>query len=55
MKAFIYNKTRGSKKVAVLKDVESVRLKDNLVIFKLSNGAELSFDKKYYKTTTYTN
>ena len=55
MKAFIYNKARESKKIAVLNDVESVISKDNEVIFQLSNGAELAFDKKHYKTITYTN
>jgi hypothetical protein len=55
MKAFIYNKARGSKKIAVLKGVEAVISTETLVIFRLSDGAELSFDKKHYKTTTYTN
>ena len=54
MKAFVYYKA-NSKKVIVLKDVREVKVSADVVTFMLEGGAELSFDKKVYKTTTYTN
>lgn len=54
VKAFVYYKA-DSKKVTEINDIAQIRFEEGKVVFVVSGGAELEFDMKTYKTTTYTN
>ena len=54
VKAFVYYKA-DSKKVTEIKDVSQIRFEKDNIVFVVNGGAELEFDTRTYKTTTYTN
>ena len=54
VKAFVYYKA-DSKKVTEINDIAQIRFENCKVVFVVNGGAELEFDTRTYKTTTYTN
>ncbi len=54
VKAFVYYKA-DSKKVTEINDIAQIRFEKDNIVFVVNGGAELEFDTRTYKTTTYTN